>query len=47
MVWENVMEAIVKYISIGKQKVVLFPKLRENQREAAAIALCNENRFKI
>jgi hypothetical protein len=29
----------MKYIFIGKQKVVLFPKLRENQREAAASAL--------
>jgi hypothetical protein len=29
----------VKYIFIGKQKVVLYPKFRENQREAAASAL--------
>jgi hypothetical protein len=29
----------VKYIFIGKQKVVLYPKLRKNQRKAAASAL--------
>jgi hypothetical protein len=31
-------EVIVKYIFIGKQKVVSCLKLRENQREAAANA---------
>ena len=30
------MKVIVKYIFIEKQKVVLFPKLRENQREMVA-----------
>jgi hypothetical protein len=39
MIKGKVMEAIVKYIFIGKQKVVLCPELRENQREAAASAL--------
>jgi hypothetical protein len=29
----------VKYIFIGKQKVVLYFKLRKNQRKAAASAL--------
>jgi hypothetical protein len=29
----------VKYIFIGKQKVVLCPKLKKNQKEAAANAL--------
>jgi hypothetical protein len=33
------MEAIVKYIFIGKQKVILCLKFRENQRETPASAL--------
>jgi hypothetical protein len=33
------MEVIVKYIFIGKQKIVLCLKLRENQKEAAASPL--------
>jgi hypothetical protein len=32
----------MKYIFIWKQKIVLCPKLRENQREAAASALRKE-----
>jgi hypothetical protein len=37
----------VKYIFIGKQKVVLFTKLkvRENQRESAASALSINSSF--
>ena len=32
-------EAIVKYILIGKQKVLVSPKFRKNQRGAAASTL--------
>ena len=39
MIQGKVREAIMKYIFIEKQKVVLCPKLRENQREVAASAL--------
>jgi hypothetical protein len=33
------MKAIVKYIFTRKQKIVLFPKLKENQRKAVTSAL--------
>ena len=33
------MEVIVKYIFIEKQKVVLYPKFKENKREVIASAL--------
>jgi hypothetical protein len=33
------MESIVEYFFIGKQKVILFPKYRENGWESAASAL--------
>ena len=39
MVKEKVREVIVKYILIKKQKIVLFPKLKKNQREVAVSAL--------
>jgi hypothetical protein len=39
MIYEKVREVIVKYIFIGKQKVVLCPKLKKNQRETAASTL--------
>jgi hypothetical protein len=39
MVYGNVWENIVKYIFIRKQKVVLFLKLRKNQRKTVANAL--------
>jgi hypothetical protein len=39
MLQGNVKEVIVKYTFIRKQKIVLFPKLRENQRESTTVLL--------
>jgi len=39
----NVMESIVEYFFIGKQKIVLFPKYRESGWKSAANALMREN----
>lgn len=39
MVYAKIGETIIGCIWIGNQKVVLFFKFRENQREAAASAL--------
>jgi hypothetical protein len=35
----------MKYIFIGNQKVVLFPKLRENQKEVVTSALIHIKLF--
>jgi hypothetical protein len=37
---------IVKCIWIGKQKVILFPKFRENRKEAATSALKKNKKLK-
>jgi hypothetical protein len=49
MIYEKVREAIVKYIFIGKQKIVLGPKLKKNQRKTAASVLKGglKNKIKI
>jgi hypothetical protein len=39
MVYGEIREVIVKYTFIGKQKVVLYHKLEENQMKSATIAL--------
>jgi hypothetical protein len=49
MVYGKVREAIVKYIFIGKQKIVLGPKLKKNQRKTAVSVLKGglKNKIKI
>ena len=42
MILEKVSEVIVKYILMGKQKVVLYTKFKRNQREVAASVLRKE-----
>jgi hypothetical protein len=42
MVKGKVREVIVKYILIGKQKVVLFPKVKKNQRKVVVNALTTQ-----